>query len=376
MELCYNYFMKRCRSIIKQFFFIFILFETTFSFAQESASDEDQPVEEINQIEGEAEKKDNFILKTMNFIRNLPFGFDLGCEPTLNGSLLYFNVKYNWTKDGWLSSKLLFNYGTTLDVDLNGTNSLSVKGPSSTLETIKREKKDTAIDFKLIPTAFTYYSHKTPEKYFSIEPGFNYRFENEKEELIIMANGKNVYFLKYLLEDHKNVIRPYFSGTLFTPVGSMFSASLDLLYAPAYLYWAKGDSSVYISYSENNTFRESYYPINYTTFGYAVNYIDTTLRFNMFNFIAVSGRLIYERDHKEDVYADSSDPSTAGGKKTKALYEKISFKFGGSFINIGKADIRIKTGVFYQWDWKYNNNTNSWTKEGKWIFGVGMRNLY
>ena len=54
----------------------------------------------------------------------------------------------------------------------------------------------------------------------------------------------------------------------------------------------------------------------------------------------------------------------------------LSLKFGGSLINIGKADMRIKTGVFYQWDWKYDHNRDKWEKEGKWIFGVGMRNLY
>lgn len=368
--------MKRSGLILKRIILLFLFFETAFCFAQESASDEDDTITQINQIEEQVEKKDNAFLKTVNFIKNLPFGFDLGCEPTLNGSLTYFNLKYNWTRDGWLSSKFFFNYGTRLDVATDGPSAISVKGNTSNLETIKREKKDTAIDFKLIPTAFCYYSHKVPEKYFTIEPGFNYRFERENEDIIVFGNGKKVSYLKYILEDNKHVVRPYFSGTLFTPVGKLFSSSLDLLYAPFYLYWAEGDSSIYISYSENNSFSESFYPINYTTFGYAVNYIDTTLRFNMFNFIAVSGRLIYERDHKEDVYADSNDPGTAGGKKTEALYEKISFKFGASLINIGKADIRIKTGVFYQWDWKYNNNSDSWTKEGKWIFGVGMRNLY
>lgn len=368
--------MKRSGLILRLFLFLLLFFTSAFCFAQESVSDEDEPIKEINQIEEEIEKKDNILLKTVNFIRNLPFGFDLGCEPTLNGSLTYFNLKYNWTRDGWLSSKFFFNYGTRLDVATDGPSAISVQSASSSLETIKREKKDMALDFKLIPAAFTYYSHNTPEKYFTIEPGFNYRFEKENEELIVFGNGKKVSYLKYNLEDTKHVVRPYFSGTLFTPVGKLFSASLDLLYAPVYLYWAKGDSSIYISYTENNSFSESFYPINYTTFGYAVNYSDTTLRFNMFNFLAVSGRLIYERDHKEDVYADSNDPGTAGGKKMEALYEKISFKFGLSLINIGKADIRIKTGVFYQWDWKYSKNADSWTKEGKWIFGVGMRNLY
>ena len=57
-------------------------------------------------------------------------------------------------------------------------------------------------------------------------------------------------------------------------------------------------------------------------------------------------------------------------------YDIFSLKFGGSLINIGKADMRIKTGVFYQWDWKFDNNRDEWEREGKWIFGVGMRNLY
>ena len=57
-------------------------------------------------------------------------------------------------------------------------------------------------------------------------------------------------------------------------------------------------------------------------------------------------------------------------------YERLILKVGGSLINIGKASMRIKAGLFYQWEWLYNHNEENWFHTGKFIFGVGMRNLY
>ena len=109
--------------------------------------------------------------------------------------------------------------------------------------------------------------------------------------------------------------------------------------------------------------------------GYAENYFDANLIFGMFNFVALSGRLIYERHHKTD-YDFVSKGEGLDISSTDNIYEKLTLKTGGSLINIGKASMRIKAGVFYQWEWEYNHNADSWICDGKWIFGVGMRNLY
>ena len=63
-------------------------------------------------------------------------------------------------------------------------------------------------------------------------------------------------------------------------------------------------------------------------------------------------------------------------EESENKYERLSLKVGVSIINIGKASMRIKAGLFYQWDWEYNHNEESWFHSGKFIFGVGMRNLY
>ncbi|MBR4322957.1 hypothetical protein [Treponema sp.] len=72
----------------------------------------------------------------------------------------------------------------------------------------------------------------------------------------------------------------------------------------------------------------------------------------------------------------SYDGDSVTTEESENKYERLSLKVGGSIINIGKASMRIKAGLFYQWDWEYNHNEESWFHSGKFIFGVGMKNLY
>jgi hypothetical protein len=342
---------------------------------EESESQPGQAVSEAPQ------KKPNFFVRTANFFMHLPFGYDLGCEPTLHGSLTYFNLKYRWSDEKQIFSRLLFNYGTTLDISHNSFTGV----PSSYIS--KFEKEDKAVDFKLIPWGKQINVGLEKKSYFTIEPGLNFRMEFENVDVTLKKEGRvaaypneDILLIYDISERGKRyIIRPYYSTSFYLPVSKIFSVTVDALYAPLYFYRFNIDVNIDVNYykrlesstvipSANVSIRDTV-----KGKGFAENYFDTNLVFSLFNAFAVSGRFMYERKHTDEYELNNELKfQTATSNK----YDKLSLKFGGSLINIGKADMRIKTGVFYQWDWSYNHNADSWEKEGKWIFGVGMRNLY
>ena len=121
--------------------------------------------------------------------------------------------------------------------------------------------------------------------------------------------------------------------------------------------------------------------MSYNDFAFCDNYLDATIMFGFFNMLATSLRFTYNRIHQNDVTAKPLDPLATEYTdkdfiKEENLYEQMNLKLGISIINIGKSDIRLKTGVFYEWSWKKNHNLDTIEKDGRWLFGVGMRNLY
>ena len=358
-------------------------------YAQEaSLAEVDAPETEMtavadeSQSEGEVPKQ-GFIKNVVNFVTTLPFGYDFGCEPTQHGSLIYLNVKYKWSEEKRIFSRLLFNYGTTLNTEPKADEEI----PGTDMKKFEHEEK--AIDFKIIPWGKQIVSETDEKRYFTIEPGLNFRMEPEKlNETYVFSQKKDAsastedeFYVFDRDEDGKKfIIRPYYSTSLSMPLGKLFTVTLDILYAPIYFYWgnynsqfkAHGyDGSSTTEGSKIITWQPNAIHLNYD--GFSENYVDANLIIGLFNIVAASGRLIYERDHKTDFYLNNDYSST---RSEDNKYEKLSVKVGGSLINIGKASMRIKAGVFYQWDWKYNHNADLWTYAGKWIFGVGMRNLY
>ena len=322
-----------------------------------------------------SEETPGFIKRTVNFATSLPLGYDFGCEPTLHGSLTYLNVKYKWSEEKQIFTRILFNYGSTLSLEPSSKNEFS--GDS---DLKKYEYEEKAIDFKLIPWGKQINSKSSEGKYFTIEPGINFRLEPEKVNMTFAAfmddeEAGKMYFTLDMDQDGKRyIIRPYYSTTLSAPLGKLFSISLDLLYAPFYFFWGsnKVDFTANGFGDKEGWAVESIPTLNMKYSGFSENYVDANLVVGLFNLVAASGRLIYERRHKTD-FTLTQNFTTA---ESENKYERLSLKVGGSIINIGKASMRIKAGLFYQWDWEYNHNEESWFHSGKFIFGVGMKNLY
>ena len=120
----------------------------------------------------------NIFVRTANFFMNLPFGYDLGCEPTLHGSLTYFNLKYRWSDEKQIFSRLNFYYGTTLNIDV--PEKLNVTADNSSVK--KYHKEQQAIDFSLIPWGKQINTGKEKNQFFTIEPGINFRIEPESTD--------------------------------------------------------------------------------------------------------------------------------------------------------------------------------------------------
>ena len=315
-----------------------------------------------------AEEKPGLIKRTLTFVSSLPFGYDFGCEPTLHGSLTYLNIKYNWSEERNTFSKFLFNYGTTLAVDPNDIEN------NSFYSIKKYQVEEKAFDFKLIPWGKQFDSKKKEGRYFTIEPGLNFRIEPTSSELTYSGLENKTFLILDMSQRSKMfILRPYYSTSLSTPIGKLFNITLDVLYAPVYFYFGNNSVSYYLQTYNGVRATATVLPtVNVDYNGIVENYVDVNLIFGVFNLFALSGRLIYERQHIND-YSLNPDFST---RSRENKYENLHLKIGASLINIGKASLRIKTGVFYQWEWRYNHNADQWASSGKWIFGVGMRNLY
>ena len=345
-----------------------------------------EEADEDTNVEGE--KKPGFIKKIVNTAMSLPFGYDFGCEPTLHGSLIYLNVKFKWSEEKQIFSRILFNYGTTLSLE---PNAYDAPASYAGFAMKKYEYEEKAIDFKIIPWGKQINSGKYEKRYLTIEPGLNFRIEPEKLEstysIHVKQDDKEAFYnIDSTQSRNKFIIRPFFSTTLSTPLGKFFTLSLDLLYAPFYYCWGNYDID-YSASGYNHGFGESseqgYIDIRIPTLnlkfnGSAENYVDANLVLGLFNIVAASGRLIYERQYKTDFFlsTDQSSTNKMTASEKDNTYERLILKIGGSLINIGKASMRIKAGLFYQWEWLYNHNEKNWFHTGKFIFGVGMRNLY
>lgn len=338
--------------------------------AQESLPNNEGALERTGSEEtaDAAEEKPGLIKRTLNYISSLPFGYDFGCEPTLNGSLTYLNIKYKWSEETNTFSKFLFNYGSTLAVDPKEIES------KFTYSIKKYQVEDKAFDFRLIPWGKQFDSKKKEGRYFTVEPGLNFRMEPSSSELTYSGLEEKVFFILDMSQQSKLFfLRPYYSTSLSTPIGKHFNITLDCLYAPVYFYFGNNSVSYYLqTYDGVRPIACPLPTISMNHNGIVENYVDVNLIFGVFNLFAISGRLIYERQHITD-YSLNQDFSTSGRENK---YENLHLKIGASLINIGKASLRIKTGVFYQWDWRYNHNADQWASSGKWIFGVGMKNLY
>ena len=142
---------------LRHFFTLGICF-LTFGFSQqiyaqdigvvdEAAVEETEAVESGEEKSDEAVKKQNIFVRVANVFMNLPFGYDLGSEPTLHGSLTYFNLKYRWSDEKQIFSRLNFYYGTTLNIV--APENMMPTANNSNVKKYQREQK--AIDFRLIP---------------------------------------------------------------------------------------------------------------------------------------------------------------------------------------------------------------------------------
>ena len=178
---------------LRHFFTLGICF-LTFGFSQqiyaqdmgnvdEAAVEETEAVESGEEKSDEAVKKQNIFVRVANVFMNLPFGYDLGSEPTLHGSLTYFNLKYRWSDEKQIFSRLNFYYGTTMNV--NAPSKMALTSPNSHI--IKYQKEQKAIDFRLIPWGKQINSKKTESRYFTIEPGLNFRIEPETTEYSVAS---------------------------------------------------------------------------------------------------------------------------------------------------------------------------------------------
>lgn len=164
-----------------------------------------------------SEETPGFIKRTVNFAKALLLGYDFGCEPTLHGSLTYLNVKYKWSEEKQTFTRILFNYGSTLSLEPSSKNEFA--GDS---DLKKYEYEETAIDFKLIPWGKQINSKSHEGRYFTIEPGMNFRIEPEKLNSTLAAfleneeSGEKMYLT---LDTNHNEESWFHSGKFIFGVG-------------------------------------------------------------------------------------------------------------------------------------------------------------
>lgn len=313
---------------------------------------------EVNSTEKkEPSKAKEFFDKVMN----LPFTFDFGCEPAMHGSTTYLHFKYKWSDKRY--SKLLFNYSRTLT---------SKEAYSGNYKTNILEYDETIFDLKLAPYCFKLMNKNDSEKYFAFEPGIGYLFESATSNLDLWyTRDKNYYEARIDRNSYKaNEIRPYLEVLGRFPVANFMTLNFDVFVSPVYFVFYNTKLDCFVSYP---TLTPGQYNLSGSTNLLLVSApsVETTFDITLFKLVAVSARFKFE-------HLNAQIPQFVNLNSVVPVDQKIDtfvLRVGVSLVNVGKANVRFKTGIFYEWNWEKNSIQNDFTKTGKWIFGVGTYNL-
>lgn len=325
---------------------IFIFSNGILASAQSNGSEENS-TEETSKVKG-----------FVNTVMNLPFTFDFGCEPALHGSTTYLHFKYNWSDKRF--SKLIFNYSRTLETT-------SIGGSSWTTDKASNEEKK--FDVKFAPYCFKFVDTNDSNKYFTVEPGLGYLYENLKIDVDLWsAIDESHYAFQKQRDTVKNhLIKPFVELTGKYPVNSFMTINLDVTVSPVYFMFYKAGLDIQGYDAVRNSYSLSG---NTELFGISTPEIETTLDVTLFNLVAASVRFKYEH-LKMQFPVFNGDAISSKDTVTDTFVLRI----GGSLVNVGKASTRFKTGLFYEWQWTKQSTSPDFEKKGKWIFGVGAYSL-
>lgn len=351
------------------FFYIITLFLSFSLFAEASSNSSNieekselpkiksQTQEEYAIQTEESKKKKNFLVRAYKKIISLPLYFDLGCEPQLNGNKTYLSLEYDWSKK--YSSFLTVSYATKLDLDSTDfTNS---------------ETKQITSEADLKPYIITFRSKNNPKKFITFEPGLLFSFESddlvEKEvskspDEIDNSTKFNAFTeMEYKVESINFI--PYVATKMKFPLGKYVSLNSDFLFSP-----------IFYNNTENNTIKryadvtQNPLPTSLTSYwkgsseysGVSVPYLTANVYVNLINRLALVSGVSYKRTNYR-----SKEPQTTD----LGAINLIKWRSGISILNLGKTELRFKTGVYYEYTWNLYESTDQLsTKSGSWIIGV------
>lgn len=303
----------------------------------------------------ESKKNKNFFVRAYKTLLSLPFYFDLGCEPQLNGNKTYLSLEYDWSKK--YSSFLTVSYATKLDLD-------------STTDFDSSEAEQLTFEADLKPYIIAFKSKKNAQKFITFEPGFLFSFESDDliakdiREYSDESAKTNIFTeVEYKVESI-NLI-PYIATKMKFPLGKYVSLNSDFLFSPLFYNDTENNTTVrYADVTQNPlpTSLSSVWQGSSEYSGISVPYITANVYVNLINRLALVSGVTYKRTNYR-----SKEPQTTD----LGAINLIKWRSGISILNLGKTELRFKTGIYYEYTWNLYESTDQLsTKSGSWIIGV------
>lgn len=296
-------------------------------------------------------QKENFFIRTYKTFSSLPLYFDLGCEPQLNGNKIYGSLEYDWSRK--YISFLGTSYATKLD--------------SKTQDFGNTESKQTNLEINFKPYLIRFANRKNPQKQITFEPGFLMLYEIDDlitntisdyiKENQSKSNGllQTEYFVKSF-----NYI-PYISTKMKFPLGKYISLNNDFLFSPIYYNVTKNTTNVkFTDVAQVPLAKPTVSESSVEYRGISTPYTTANVYVNFFNLFALVSGVTYKR-------------TTYRSEETDYIstINLIKWRTGLSLLNLGKTELRFKTGIFYEYTWNIYEDTDELnTKAGSLIIGV------
>lgn len=337
-------------------FLIFLLLFTPI-FAQEQSSEETVEETAVSSTVEEPDTKQDENLEGLNSaiekIKSLPFSFDIGCEPELNGSKTFTTFRYSWSPKYYTILDLSF----TSKMQEHDEISVDNKNYMTTKSNIK------SFEIGIEPMSIKYFIKSNENMYISINPGFKYTWTktNTSTSRIIFPQAPLEASLGLIETDSiMHNFMPYFAVNVKYPLHKYISLNGTFTVAPAFGSVTNYDITVSTPLAATPQTSSA----SNTSTKFSTPYFDATIHLDFFNFIA----LVTSCNYMKTTYDAFEDSMSHDNNRT---YSTINWRIGGCFINLGHAGFRFKSGMYYEHTWEKTPTTNnSFIDYGKWIIGV------
>lgn len=302
----------------------------------------------------------SFFAKSVKLIQKIPFAIDVGLEGASNGTVTYLSAVYSWTD--WFHTRFNFEYEHSLGYEKGTTARDEVQLYPLNMFT-----------FQFFPIEHHIFFNKSQQSQFSYGIGMQYIYRAENTSITgwfsgsdllgAESNSSDIFFYKYENETENNIFGPIARCYFRIPLTSFIVFNSETLMNPINGYFSESDAHYSMREKAGVILNDN----SYNNFYWTYSDIKETVHFDFFNLFAAV--FCFNFQHIDyDYYSLYNNLLPVNSTSVN----QYVFKVGLSLINVGKTNVRLKSGVYYEHKWTKNNITNIQLYEGKWTVSLGL----